>query len=174
MKCSGAIEALLSARDSCECDKLFDSGQDLVDKWTQQWLDDRPVFWIKLVPSVLTLLGLILVNLVVDFARARLVAEEGTSAIDAFLASAGSSLKRLRDSVVIYAVPSLSGVALLGLYLLLRPQVRHIAHTLSGGATRQAFVLALLFVGQQAIMLARYWFRVAAWGSEWTFYFGAQ
>ncbi len=146
----------------------------LVDKWTRQWLDDRPVFWIKLVPSVLTLLGLLLVNLVMDFARVRLVMEEGTSAIEAFLGSAGFSLKRLRAAVVIYAAPALCGAALLGLYLLVWPQARHIAHALSGSETRQAFVLALLFVGQQAIMLVRYWFRVATWGGEWTFYSSAQ
>jgi hypothetical protein len=146
----------------------------LVDKWTRQWLDDRPVFWVKLAPSVLTLLGLLLVNLVMDFARVRLVMEEGTSAIEAFLASTGFSLKRLRAAAVVYAVPSLCGVALLGLYLLVWPQARYICQALSGGETRRALMLAVLFVGQQAIMLARYWFRVATWGSEWTFYSGAQ
>jgi len=147
---------------------------DLVDKWTQQWLDDRPVFWVKLVPSMLTLLGLVLVNLVMDFARVRLVMEEGTSAIEAFLASTGFSLKRLKAAVVIYAVPSLCGVALLGLYLLVWPQARHGVQALSGSRTWQALILAVLFVGQQAIMLARYWFRVATWGGEWTFYSSAQ
>jgi hypothetical protein len=146
----------------------------LADKWTQQWLDDRPVFWVKLVPGVLTLLGLIFVNLVMDFARVRLVMEEGTSAIEAFLASMGFSLKRIKRALVIYAVPSLCGLVLLGLYLLLWPQASKIAHALSGAQTGRAFILAVLFIGQQATMLVRFWFRVATWGGEWTFYSGSQ
>jgi hypothetical protein len=142
----------------------------LANRWTRQWLDDRPVFWIKLVPSVLTLLGLIFVNLVMDFARVRLVMEEGASAIEAFLASLGFSLIRLRRAIVIYAVPSLCGIALLGLYLLVWPRAAHVASVPSGGHVRQPLALALLFIGQQVIMLARYWFRVAAWGGEWTYY----
>ena len=146
----------------------------LADRWTRQWLDDRPVFWIKLVPIVLTLLGLIFVNLVMDFARVRLVMEEGASAIEAFLASLGFSLTRMRRAIVIYAVPSSCGIALLVLYLLVWPQSRHIANAPSGVQIRQPLALAILFVGQQVIMLARYWFRVAAWGGEWTFYSASQ
>ncbi len=146
----------------------------LADKWTQQWLDDRPVFWVKLVPSALTLLALIFVNLVMDFARVRLVMEEGASAIEAFLASMGFSLRRLRPAIVVYAVPSLCGIALLCLYLLGWPQARHIANAPSGTQIRQPLTLAILFIGQQAIMLARYWFRVATWGGEWTFYSAPQ
>jgi hypothetical protein len=142
----------------------------LADRWTRQWLDDRPVFWIKLVPSLLTLLGLIFVNLVMDFARVRLVMEEGASAIEAFLASLGFSLARMRRAIVIYAVPSLCGTALLVLYLLVWPQARHLANGPSGAQIRQPLALAILFIGQQVIMLVRYWFRVAAWGGEWTFY----
>jgi hypothetical protein len=151
--------------------RLFNEGLgNLADRWTRQWLDDRPVFWVKLVPIVLTLLGLIFVNLVMDFARVRLVMEEGASAIEAFLASLGFSLVRMRRAIVIYAVPSLCGIALLGLYLLVWPRAVHVASGTSGGQIRQPLALALLFVGQQVIMLARYWFRVAAWGGEWTFY----
>lgn len=147
---------------------------DLADKWTRPWLDDQPVFWVKLVPVVLTLLGLVFVNLVMDFARVRLVMEEGTSAIEAFLASMGFSLKRFRRAIVIYAVPSLCGVGLLGVYLLVWPEARQIAHALSGTQTWRALILAILFIGQQAIMLARYWFRVATWGGQWTFYSASQ
>ena len=142
----------------------------LADRWTRQWLDDRPVFWVKLVPSVLTLLGLIFVNLVTDFARVRLVMEEGASAIEAFLAALGFSLARMRRAIVIYAVPSLCGIALLGLYLLVWPRALHIVNAPAAGQIRQPLALAILFVGQQVVVLVRYWFRVAAWGGEWTFY----
>lgn len=145
----------------------------LADKWTEQWLDDRPVFYVKLVPTVLTLLGLVFVNLVVEFARVRLVMEEGASAIEAFLASMGFALRRLKPALIVYAVPSVLGLALLGLYLLAWPQARHIA-TPSAGHIRQPLTLAILFIGQQTIMLVRYWFRVAAWGGEWAFYSSCQ
>jgi len=147
---------------------------DLADRWTRQWLDDRPVFWVKLVPTALTLLGLVFVNLVMDFARVRLVMLEGASAIEAFLASLGFSLTRMRRAIVIYAVPSLGGVALLGLYLLLWPQARHITGASSGGPIRQPLLLAMLFIGQQVITLARCWLRVATWGGEWTLYSASQ
>jgi len=146
----------------------------VADRWTGQWLDDRPVFWVKLVPSLLTLLGLVFVNLVMDFARVRLVMEEGASAIEAFLASLGFSLARMRRALVIYGVPSLCGIALLGLYLLAWPRAFHIASQSAGGHIRQPLALAVLFVGQQVIMLVRFWFRVAAWGGEWTFYSASQ
>ena len=140
----------------------------LADRWTREWLDDRPVFWVKLMPSALTLLGLIFVNLVMDFARVRLVMEEGASAIEAFLASLGFSLARMRRAIVIYTVPSLCGIALLGLYLFVAHLTHHVA------PVRQPLALAILFIGQQAIMLARYWFRVATWGGEWAFYSTSQ
>jgi hypothetical protein len=146
----------------------------LAERWTRQWLDDRPVFWIKLVPSVLTLVGLVFVNLVTDFARVRLVMEEGASAIEAFLASLGFSLTRMRQAIVIYAVPPLCGMALLVVYLLIWPQGRQIANAPSAAQFRQPLALAILFIGQQVIMLVRYWFRVAAWGGEWTFYSASQ
>jgi hypothetical protein len=146
----------------------------LADRWTQQWLDDRPVYWVKLVPGLLTALGLSFVNLVMDFARVRLVMEEGTSAIEAFLASMGFSLKRLRRALVVYAVPSLCGLTLLGLYLMVWPEARQIASTLLGAQTGRALTLAVVFIGQQATMLVRFWFRVATWGGEWTFYSGSQ
>ena len=146
----------------------------LADRWTRQWLDDQPVFWVKLVPSALTLVGLIFVNLVMDFARVRLVMLEGASAIEAFLASLGFSLTRMRQAIVVYAVPSLGGIALLGLYLLVWPQARHIANAPSGAQIRQPLALAMLFLGQQVITLARYWLRVATWGGEWAFYAASQ
>ena len=146
----------------------------LADRWTRQWLDDRPVFWVKLVPSALTLVGLVFVNLVMDFARVRLVMLEGASAIEAFLASLGFSLTRIRRAIVIYAVPSLGGIALLGLYLLVWPQARHVGNVPSGAQIREPLGLAMLFIGQQVITLARYWLRVATWGGEWAFYSASQ
>jgi hypothetical protein len=103
-----------------------------------------------------------------DFARVRLVMEEGASAIEAFLASLGFSLARMRRAIVIYTVPSLCGIALVGLYLFVAHLTHHVAQV------RQPLALAILFIGQQAIMLARYWFRVATWGGEWTFYSASQ
>jgi hypothetical protein len=140
----------------------------LAERWTRQWLDDRPVFWVKLVPTVLTLLGLIFVNLVMDFARVRLVVEEGASAIEAFLSSLGFSLARMRRAIVIYAAPSLCGIALAGLYLFVAHLTHHVA------PVRQPLTLVILFIGQQVIMLLRYWFRVATWGGEWAFYSASQ
>jgi hypothetical protein len=99
---------------------------------------------------------------------------EGASAIEAVLASLGFSLTRMRRAIVIYAVPSLGGIALLGLYLLVWPEAQPTASAPSASPIRHPLLLAMLFVGQQVIMLVRYWLRVATWGGEWTFYFASQ
>lgn len=144
----------------------------LADKWTRNWLDDRSVFWVKLVPVLLVLLGLGFVNLVMDYARIRLVMEDGPSAVEAFLASLGFSLSRIARAATVYAVPSLCGIALLGLYGLVMawPPTHALLRGVSRPEIRQPLTVALLFIAQQAITLGRYWFRVATWGSEWSYF----
>jgi hypothetical protein len=67
-------------------------------------------------------------------------------------------------------VPSCFGLALLGVYRLLFPW-EVINSTIVGGPhIRELLALAGLFVVQQAVMFGRYWFRVATWASEWSFY----
>jgi hypothetical protein len=78
---------------------------DAVGRWTRDAMDDRAVFWAHLAVSLLVLLGLAFVNVVMDYARVKLVLEEGTSAFEAFLASLGFSLTRFRRAVAVYAVP---------------------------------------------------------------------
>jgi hypothetical protein len=141
-----------------------------VDLWTGNWADDRSVFCARLAVSLLVVLGLGFVNLVMDYARVRLVLEEGTGAIQAFLACLGFSLARLRRAIGVYVVPSFCGLALLGVYRLLFPW-GFINATIAGGAhSRVLLALAGLFVVQQVVMFARYWFRVATWASEWAYY----
>lgn len=143
----------------------------LTRRWTVAALDDRPVFWINLAISLATLAGVIFVNLVIDYARVTLVLEEESSAVVAFLSSLGFSLRRLRKALGVYAVPSLLGIALLGIYRLVVPWSFINASLGSAGWShlREPLVLALLFFGQQAIMWCRYWFRVATWASEWSY-----
>lgn len=146
----------------------------LVGKWTRDWPDDRPVFWIRLGLGLLVLLGLVFVNVVMDYARVRLVMDDGSSAAEAFLASLGFSLSRLRRAVTVYALPALAGLALLGLYRLVVPWGMINSSVDATSRIREPLVLALLFVVQQAIMFGRYWFRVATWASEWSYYSGSK
>ena len=146
----------------------------LVGHWSGDWADDRAAFCARLAVSLLVVLGLGFVNLVMDYARVRLVLEEGTGAIQAFLASLGFSLGRLRSAIGVYVVPSFLGLALLGLYRLLLPW-GFINATIAGGPhIRELLALASLFVIQQAVMFGRYWFRVATWASEWSYYSDAR
>jgi len=150
---------------------------DLAEKWTRQWESERLVFWVQLVPTILTLLALAFANLVIDFARVRLVLEDGPSAAEAFLASLGFSVSRLRKVLVVWAVPMLCGLALLVLYRLLLPWSFFNAPISPGGPWvqyREPLTLALLFIIQQAVMFGRYWFRVATWASEWAYYSGSK
>ena len=142
----------------------------LVTHWTDNWADDRLVFCARLAVSLLVLLGLGFVNLVMDYARVRLVLEEGTGAIQAFLASLGFSLARLRRAIGVYVVPSSFGLALLGVYRLLFPWGFTNATIAAGSHSRVLLALAGLLVVQQVVMFGRYWFRVATWASEWSYY----
>jgi hypothetical protein len=145
-----------------------------VDHWTSDWVDERAVFWAHLAVLLLLVLGLGFVNLVMDYARVRLVLEEGTGAIQAFLASLGFSLGRLKAVIGVYIVPSALGLALLGLYRLLFPW--GFFNATIGGAPHVRELLALtgVFVVQQAVTFGRYWFRVATWAGEWAYYSSAR
>jgi hypothetical protein len=71
----------------------------------------------------------------------------------------------------------LCGVALLVLYRLLLPWSFFKTPASPGGPWaqyREPLALALLFLIQQAVMFGRYWFRVATWASEWTYYSGSK
>jgi hypothetical protein len=147
-----------------------------VDHATLYWMNDRTVFMVQLGAGILVLLALAFVNLVIDFAQVRIVFGEGSGFLEAFLASLGFCIGRLPKAIIVYAIPSLCGLALLGIYRLLLPWP--IIHRVLGDANRTSYeamlVLALLFVGQQLVMFGRYWFRVATWASEWSFFAGTR
>jgi len=147
---------------------------DWVGKLTRDARDDRVGFVAHLTIVVLVLLGLAFVNLVMDYARVKLVLDDGPSVIEAFLASLGFSLGRLRKAFTVYALPALGGVALLGLYRLLLPWGMFNAAARAASPYREPLMLALLFILQQLVMFGRYWFRVATWASEWSYYAGSR
>ena len=148
----------------------------MVEKWMRNATNDRTVFWAHLPVALLTLGGVIFVNLVMDYAKVKLVIDDDSSAIEAFLASLGFSLGKLRKALTVYFIPALLGLALLGLYRLVVPwdAIHGALGAAAGWRYSEPLVLALLFIGQQVVMLGRYWFRVATWASEWSYYSGAR
>ncbi len=143
---------------------------------TYDWPDDRSVFAARAAVWLLLLGGLGFVNLVMDYARVKLVLEDGTSAAGAFLSSLGFSLSRLRRTATIYVVPMLASLALLGIYWLIVPWSVIQAPAADVGLARyqEPLVAALLLIGQQLVMFGRYWFRVAGWASAWSYYSGSR
>ncbi len=151
--------------------RLFNQGLgNLIEKRTRDWLDDRPVFWIRLALDIVVVALLVFVNLVMDYARVKLIAEEGSSAIQASLASLGFCLGRLRKAFTVYAVPSLAGYGVLVIYLLLSGWMASLLKGRTFGQNQDKLLLALLFIGQQIVMFGRYWFRAATWASEWSYF----
>jgi hypothetical protein len=140
------------------------------DRWANNFLDDRPVFWVHLAVTLLIILCLGFINLVMDYARVRLVREEGTGAVEAFLAALGFAFGRFWKAIGVYIVPALLGLALLGFYRLLFPWGLINSSIARGSHTGEPLAMAALLVVQQAVMFGRYWFRVATWASEWSFY----
>lgn len=141
-----------------------------VDHWSNDWLADRPVFLVHLAVLLLVVLGLGFVNLVMDYARVRIVLEEGTGALEAFIAALGFCFGRFWKALTVCFVPSLMGLALLGLYRLLFPWGLINSSIARGSHYGEPLAMAALLVVQQAVMFGRYWFRVTAWASEWFFY----
>ena len=153
--------------------RIFRQGlMNLIEDRTYDWQSDRTVFALRLGASLVLLLGLGLVNLVMDYARVKLVREDGASAVEAFLSSLGFALSRLRKAAAVYALPTLASLALLGLYWLVVPWSLINGSEAAQGLARyrEPLAVALLFVGQQAVMFGRYWLRVATWASEWSYY----
>jgi hypothetical protein len=148
----------------------------LLDKWTYDWQSDRADFWVRLGAALLLLLGLGFVNLILDYARVKLVMEDGSSAAWAFVSSLGFCLARFRRAVTVYALPTLCGLALLGFYRLVVPWSVINAPVAEAGWTqyRGPILVALLFIVQQVVMFGRYWFRVATWAGEWSYYSGSR
>jgi hypothetical protein len=107
-----------------------------------------------------------------DYARLKLVLEDGTSAAGAFWSSLGFSLSRLRRTITIYAVPMVASVAVLGIYGLVVPWSLINAPAADSGFAQyhEPLAVALLFVGQQVVMFGRFWLRVAGWASAWSYY----
>ncbi len=58
---------------------------------------------------------------------------------------------------MVYTVPGLCGLILLGLYLAAASQL----------SVSNLWIAGLLFLIQQGVMFGRYWFRMAAWAGEW-------
>jgi len=147
----------------------------LISTQTADWQDDQVVFLLRLAAGLLCIAGSGWLNLVIDFARAKRVMEDGASAAEAFLVSLGFSLGRLRNVLTVYALPTLASVALLGIYWLVVPWT--LINTPAEGTWaqyREPLVVALLFLGQQLVMFGRFWFRVAAWAGEWSYYGGSR
>ncbi|MGA8183621.1 MAG: hypothetical protein WB819_08255 [Terriglobia bacterium] len=147
-----------------------------VDHATLYWMNDRSAYVAHLAVGLLVLLLLAFVNMVIEFARVRVVFGKGSGFVEAFLASLGFCIGRLPRAIMVYAIPSLGGLALLAIYRLVTPW--HMVHAALGGSgassDRALLALGVLFFGQQLVMFGRYWFRVAAWGSEWSFFAGTR
>lgn len=141
------------------------------DQWTFNTLDDRVYFWSHLGVVIMLILGLAFVNLVMDFAQVRLILVEGSTALEAFLSSLGFAIARLPLVILVYAIPSAASLLLLVIYRLVLPwHIIHAAAGSTGSSVQQVLVIALLFIGQQLVIFLRYWFRVATWASEWSYY----
>ena len=136
----------------------------LFEEWSREQPDGRTVFWVHLALVAAVALGLIAVNIVVEYARVWLVMEDGASVASALGTSLRFLARGTSRAVTVYALPSLSGLLLAAVYLLAAPP----------SDFREPWMLIPLFVIQQVVLIARYWFRVATWASEWSYYSGAK
>ena len=107
--------------------------------------------------SVLLVAGLLYLNLILDFARLRLVLGDKRSALSSAVFALRFVHRNRMRSLMVYSVPGLCGLFLLGLYLAAVSQL----------SVSNLWIVGLLFLIQQGVMFGRYWFRMAAWAGEW-------
>lgn len=140
--------------------------------WTAGWQKEPSVVWMQVGAGVLLLMGLGLLNLVMDFSQVKLVKEESSSALEALWGAFGFCFSRLGKALVVYVIPSLCGLILLGIYVLVirGAHAGHVAGAISGHGRHDTLMILALFLLQQAVIFGRYWFRVATWASEWSLY----
>jgi len=108
---------------------------DLYDRLTHDVTVERTGFQIRL--ALYGLFGLLLgaVNIVIDYAKIRMVVEDRRSAIGAVLAAARFVWRRPRPTLGLYAINGLAFLIVLSLYRLVSPGVT------AGGLTAAAVVL---------------------------------
>lgn len=135
----------------------------LLERWAERSTNNLWASLIEVSLAVLILAGLFYINLILDFARIRLVLGEEQKVIGAFRGAWRFVRRRFFKCLTVYLVPGLAALALLGLYRLLMPLVP--AWTSWG--------IMVLFLLQQLVMFARYWFRMATWAGEWALFSGS-
>ena len=110
--------------------------------------------------GVLLVAGLLYLNLILDFARLRLVLGDKRSAVESAVFAFRFVHRNWVRSLTVYTVPGLCGLILLGLYLATASQL----------SVSNLWLAGLLFLIQQGVMFGRYWFRMAAWAGEWALF----
>ncbi len=135
----------------------------LLERWAERSTNNLWISVIEVSLAVLILAGLFYINLILDFARIRLVLGEEQKVIGAFRGAWRFVRRRFFKCLTVYLVPGLAALALLGLYRLLMPLV----------PAGTSWGIMALFLLQQLVMFARYWLRMATWAGEWALFSGS-
>ena len=128
---------------------LFDR---LLTRATRETTVERTAFFARVGMYALFGLALVLVNVVIDYARVRIVVEDRRSAIGAVFASIRFVRANASTAAGVYAINAILFLVLLGVYALAAPRA-----TAPG--------LVILFVGELYI-LGRHYLKLAFYGSE--------
>ena len=123
---------------------------------------ETPIFYSTRVRLAFLFFLLVVVGMVTDFAKIRLVVEPGRSAIRAFFWSIRFVVRNFGRCFRIWLSLILAGVAL---YLLYDRIAAWLPQTTMAG-------VLLLLTAQQAYILSRLWLRMTFWASETEFYYG--
>jgi hypothetical protein len=124
---------------------LFDEG--LYEWWTRDVDTERQAFAVRAVLYALFLFLLTAVNLVVDYARVRIVVEDRRSAVFALTASARFIRRHLAGVVGLYALNAAGFLLVVGVYALIAPGAGRADWTMwLGWVVGQAYVVLRLGV----------------------------
>jgi hypothetical protein len=143
-------------------------------QWVRPWLFDdgyerlirnmtveRSAFALRLVLYAVFGTLLMLVNVVIDYARIRIVVEDRRSALGALIAGA-RFVAREKGSVLLYLLNALAFLVLVLVYALAAP-----------GAPRAGFSMWVVFAVGELYLLGRHYLKLLFYASETAFFQGA-
>ncbi len=131
-------------------------------RWTRDLTVERAAFAVRVGCYVVFGALLILCNLIVDYARVRIVVEDRRSALGALIAGARFAWRHLPAALGLYALNAVAFLLLVALYALLVP-----------GAPRSGWSTWLVLGLGEAYILLRHYLKLLFYASETVFFQGA-
>lgn len=131
-----------------------------IQSWTQNEASETVPYRYYMVRNVLVLFLVSLLSMIFDYARVRMVVDERTSSLGAFIAGARFAFANFASTYGLYVLLIVIGFILIALYAIVESLIPQNSY----------WPLVLLFVVQQLYMLFRLWLKANFYASQTRLY----